>query len=296
LNAALAVLEKRPHRRLADRMARLHIGQVPSRRDPLGLVDQFPRVDCIGTFRRHAEQRIEHVIEKCRSLAGIGQRLCSPAFHPIVAGGRIDRLDRNAGIAETKIDEYGKELNGCAIVLVRVRKSCEQVAKVLQELCGQRARLEPPGTGGPIQPRRARSSAVSQAITENEPPDDGNSESAKMIEVGVDRPTPVRRGVRRPPCGRRDAEIPTVIVPGIVDSNTHASLIRGASPLGLPHTLSRAPLRRRAPFAWLARALARAEITWFFESCYCREPVERFACSAANSFSIRTSRSRAAFA
>ena len=32
---------------------------------------------------------------------------------------------------------------------------------------------------------------------------------------------------------------------------------RGASPLGLPHTLSRAPLRRRAPFAWLARALAR---------------------------------------
>src|SRR5437899_3145905 len=26
---------------------------------------------------------------------------------------------------------------------------------------------------------------------------------------------------------------------------------RGASPLGLPCTLSRAPLRRRAPFAWL---------------------------------------------
>src|SRR5436190_4872485 len=31
------------------------------------------------------------------------------------------------------------------------------------------------------------------------------------------------------------------------------SLIRGASPLGLPDTLSRVPLRRRAPFAWLAR-------------------------------------------
>jgi exosortase K len=36
-----------------------------------------------------------------------------------------------------------------------------------------------------------------------------------------------------------------------------SSLIRGASPLGLPYTHSRAPLRRRAPFAWLARALAR---------------------------------------
>src|SRR5262245_49855952 len=35
------------------------------------------------------------------------------------------------------------------------------------------------------------------------------------------------------------------------------NLFRGASPLGLPHTLSRAPLRRRAPFAWLARTLAR---------------------------------------
>ena len=30
-------------------------------------------------------------------------------------------------------------------------------------------------------------------------------------------------------------------------------LSRGASPLGLPYTLSRAPLRRRAPYAWLTR-------------------------------------------
>src|SRR5687767_12961673 len=32
-----------------------------------------------------------------------------------------------------------------------------------------------------------------------------------------------------------------------------SSLTREASPLGLPYTLSRAPLRRRAPFAWLTR-------------------------------------------
>ena len=41
------------------------------------------------------------------------------------------------------------------------------------------------------------------------------------------------------------------------DSNAHeltaSVLIRGASPLGLPNTLSRAPLRRRAPIAWLTR-------------------------------------------
>src|SRR3954453_21011590 len=31
------------------------------------------------------------------------------------------------------------------------------------------------------------------------------------------------------------------------------NVIRGASPLGLPCTLSRSPLRRLPPFAWLAR-------------------------------------------
>src|SRR5215471_17285419 len=36
-------------------------------------------------------------------------------------------------------------------------------------------------------------------------------------------------------------------------SPARSVFIRGASPLGLPYTLSRAPLRRRAPFAWLAR-------------------------------------------
>src|SRR5262249_39056725 len=38
----------------------------------------------------------------------------------------------------------------------------------------------------------------------------------------------------------------------------HLSSFRGASPLDLPHTLSREPLRRLAPFAWLAslRSLA----------------------------------------
>src|SRR3954467_16003527 len=36
------------------------------------------------------------------------------------------------------------------------------------------------------------------------------------------------------------------------------SLARLASPLELPCTLSRSPRRRLAPFAWLARALARA--------------------------------------
>ena len=46
---------------------------------------------------------------------------------------------------------------------------------------------------------------------------------------------------------------------GVVDGKKLASVarilvsVRGASPLGLPYTRSRAPLRRRAPIAWLAR-------------------------------------------
>src|SRR5580765_3395210 len=44
------------------------------------------------------------------------------------------------------------------------------------------------------------------------------------------------------------------------------SLIRGASPLGLPDTLSRAPLRRRAPFAWLTRGRSFADTVSRFAS------------------------------
>src|SRR5207237_4499858 len=42
---------------------------------------------------------------------------------------------------------------------------------------------------------------------------------------------------------------------GEVGNRDHIAhlLIRGASPLGLPCTRSRPPLRRRAPFAWLTR-------------------------------------------
>src|SRR6185503_1731417 len=38
-----------------------------------------------------------------------------------------------------------------------------------------------------------------------------------------------------------------------VRGHKSSKLIRGALPLGLPYTLSRSPLRRLAPFAWLAR-------------------------------------------
>jgi len=51
------------------------------------------------------------------------------------------------------------------------------------------------------------------------------------------------RGRKRkdePPCGSLHGVSPNCVN-------------RGALPLGLPNTLSRAPLRRRAPFAWLAR-------------------------------------------
>ena len=53
-----------------------------------------------------------------------------------------------------------------------------------------------------------------------------------------------------------DSHQPHRLLPHVVSSVHRCcspDLNRGASPLGLPYTLSRAPLRRRAPFAWLAR-------------------------------------------
>ncbi len=44
------------------------------------------------------------------------------------------------------------------------------------------------------------------------------------------------------------------VFPGFTATSTLGFFnFRGALPLGLPYTLSRAPLRRRAPFAWLTR-------------------------------------------
>ena len=64
------------------------------------------------------------------------------------------------------------------------------------------------------------------------------------------RYTPRPRPPRQPPSGsvRSSREISEAC-----GSHSRSSLIRGASPLGLPDTLSRSPLRRLAPFAWLAR-------------------------------------------
>src|SRR6188508_3025746 len=72
-----------------------------------------------------------------------------------------------------------------------------------------------------------------------------------------------------------------------------ATLARGcgASPLGLAYTLSRAPLRRRAPFAWLARD-ARSRL-WGFAP---RTRLHALSRAAAPARSVRVARSRRSLA
>src|SRR5262245_49740641 len=60
----------------------------------------------------------------------------------------------------------------------------------------------------------------------------------------------------------------------------------GAAPLGLPDTLARAPLRRRAPFAWLARR-ARSR----FWGCAPRTPRPALSRAASSARSVRVARS-----
>ena len=67
----------------------------------------------------------------------------------------------------------------------------------------------------------------------------------------------------------------------------HLDLFRGASPLGLPYTLSRAPLRRRAPFAWLARC-ARSRL---IAGCAPRTPRHASLVGAPPPRSVRVARS-----
>ena len=73
--------------------------------------------------------------------------------------------------------------------------------------------------------------------------------SLRRAEIGLRRRRLRARGELDPLRGERD--------PGQQgrppNRFTPIDLVRGALPLGLPDTLSRSPLRRRAPFAWLTR-------------------------------------------
>ena len=80
--------------------------------------------------------------------------------------------------------------------------------------------------------------SVRQFLHAGRPRREGQEQHARHRLSAVDH-DPRRRLLLSPE--RHGAAIPGVC------------LIRGASPLGLPDTLSRAPLRRRAPLAWLTR-------------------------------------------
>src|SRR5262249_8781264 len=84
-------------------------------------------------------------------------------------------------------------------------------------------------------------------------------------EDGDPQPGPSRGGERQPePPPAHALRAPEVVEVDPLRECfccAYAHLLdRGASPLGLPYTLSRAPLRRRAPFAWLTRC-ARSLLT-----------------------------------
>ncbi len=70
-----------------------------------------------------------------------------------------------------------------------------------------------------------------------------------------------------------------------------ARIYRGASPLELPDTRSRAPLRRRAPFAWLARGAH--HLSRGFAP---RTPLHALSRAAAPARSVRVARSRRSLA
>src|SRR5258706_374355 len=71
------------------------------------------------------------------------------------------------------------------------------------------------------------------------------------------------------------------------------TFIGGASPLGLPDTLSRAPLRRRAPFAWLAAARSHDGEDDFHPRGFApRTPRHALSRAASSARSVRVARCR----
>src|SRR5215471_2344308 len=91
-------------------------------------------------------------------------------------------------------------------------------------------------------------------------------------ETGIPR----RDAPRRHRAGRWIGRAPPTL-------SSSSFLTRGASPLGLPYTRSRPPLRRRAPIAWLASLRSLAVHRLFAE------------CSVAHSFLIHAAIASATF-
>ena len=135
-----------------------------------------------------------------------------------------------------------------------------------------------------------------------------------MMEMKIGRSTPMNDGTR----GVGEDKRPPPILPSMTNSkigktnvpiapsgsrrkilvssqvsfqNPAFNLFRGASPLGLPYTLSRAPLRRRAPIAWLARFRSLASFIRRCPASYDRMecPVRRRNTSSSVGDSVRKS-------
>ncbi len=68
---------------------------------------------------------------------------------------------------------------------------------------------------------RGRAGTVSEPVGEDEPPDHGDAEIGKVIEVGVDDVEPPGDRAARSPRWRGCAEVPTVIEPRVIDADFH---------------------------------------------------------------------------
>src|SRR6186997_853008 len=131
--------------------------------------------------------------------------------------------------------DAGRTSVATSIVSMRARTgACAMRSSTIFCSSGVHGRLVPTTTSAPSRERASLISVVrTVCIT------DRSSTIA---------PTPIATQTKKNSSRRQEARTSRSAI-----RITKFMIFRGASPLGLPYTLSRAPLRRRAPFAWLAR-------------------------------------------
>ena len=218
---------------------------------------------CPRTYRPYVEG-IRDETEALGQVVTNFLNFARPAQLSLVTGRSARARERAAD--EMRADaRRGRRRRRCAASSAPSRATRSCCGRRSATCCATRSRRAPthrvaPGPGRVGRRRRSTDRGSSSTITARARPPAGAS-SVRSSRRSARAPASAWRWCRRSSCCTT-AALPSALRRWAAPAcrsrcRSTPSLTRGASSLGLPDTLSRAPLCRRAPFSWLARALAR---------------------------------------
>jgi hypothetical protein len=121
-----------------------------------------------------------------------------------------------------KVDEDWQQLNAMPTGVIRCSEAREQFTEVRDKFRSQWRGIEmPPPSKPSTQSGAIVTSPVSQAIGEDEPAHDADTQVDEVLEVLIDVVVPPWAIAACAPGWWSKTEIPTVVEPGVIDTDLH---------------------------------------------------------------------------